>query len=139
MIIFNEHDDGLNKRKSSTIEESVENLSFSLRTSYARVPLVDLPPHQRFAREYGQKSDSSYPRGNKRKKIKVYHSLPMTYRELLPVLIQNYEIFIIPARLRRSPYPKGYDVNDRCEYHRGVRGHSMEDCMVFKDKSSSFD
>ena len=67
-IIFNEHDEGLNKRKPSAIEEFVENLSrSSLCTSYARVPQADLPPSQRFAREHGQKSDSSYPGGIKEK------------------------------------------------------------------------
>ena len=58
----------------------------------------------------------------------------MSYRELLPLLIQNYGIFVILARPRRPPYPKGYDVNAKCEYHRGVGGHSMENCTVFKDK-----
>ena len=87
MIIFSEHDGGLNKKKSSTIEESVGNLSRSLRTPHARVPQVDLLPSQRFARERGQESDSSYLRSNKKKRTKVYHSLLMTYRELLPVLI----------------------------------------------------
>ena len=50
MIILNEHNGGLNKRKPSAIEESVGNLSRSLRTPYARVPQVDLPPPQRFTR-----------------------------------------------------------------------------------------
>ena len=134
MIIFNEHNGGLNKRKSSTIEEFVENFSHSLCTPYTWVPQVDLPPPQRFAREHGQESDSSYPWGNKRKRTKVYHSLPMTYKELLSVLIQNYGIFVIPARPRRPPYPKGYDVNTKCEYHGGVEGHSVENCTTFKDK-----
>ena len=58
----------------------------------------------------------------------------MTYEELLPVLIQNYEIPVIPARPRRPPYPKRYDVNAKCEYHGGVGGHSIEDCMTFKSK-----
>ena len=45
MIIFNEHNGGLNKRKPSAMEESVGNLSHSsLRTPYARVPQVGLPP-----------------------------------------------------------------------------------------------
>ena len=68
---------------------------------------------------------------------KVYHALPMTYRELLLVLIQNYGIFVIPVKPRRPPYPKGYDVNATCEYHGGVRGHSVENCMAFKDKVQS--
>ena len=62
MIILNEHDGKLNKRKSSAIEESVESLSrSSLHTLYSRVPQVGLPPPQRFARERGQGFDSSYP------------------------------------------------------------------------------
>ena len=67
-IIFNEHDGGLNKRKPSAIKEFIENLSrSSLRISYARVPQVGLSPSQRFARERGQESDSSYLRSNKKK------------------------------------------------------------------------
>ena len=61
----------------------------------------------------------------------------MSYTELLPILIQNYGISAIPARPRRPPYPKKYDVNAKCEYHGGVGGHSMENCMAFKDKVQS--
>ena len=67
----------------------------------------------------------------------MYDPLPMSYTELLPVLIQNYGISAIPARPRRPPYPKKYDVNAKCEYHGGVRGHSTEDCTTFKDKVQS--
>ena len=61
----------------------------------------------------------------------------MTYEELLPVLIQNYGIFVISAKPRRPPYPIGYDVNATCEYHRGVGGHFVENCTAFKDKIQS--
>ena len=61
----------------------------------------------------------------------------MSYTELLPILIQNYGISVILARPRRPPYPKGYDVNARYEYHGGVGGHSVENCTVFKDKVQS--
>ena len=61
----------------------------------------------------------------------------MTYGELLPVLIQNYEISVIPAKPRRPPYPRGYDVDATCEYHGGVGGHSVENCKAFKDKVQS--
>ena len=61
----------------------------------------------------------------------------MTYGELLPILIQNYGIFVIPARPRRPPYPKKYDINAKCEYYGRVGGHSMENCMTFKDKVQS--
>ncbi|XWS65310.1 hypothetical protein CRYUN_Cryun05aG0082300 [Craigia yunnanensis] len=68
---------------------------------------------------------------------KVYHSLPMSYTELLPILIQNYGISAILARHRSPPYPKRYDVIAKCEYHRGVGGHSIENCTAFKDKVQS--
>ena len=126
---------GSKKRSHMTRDEPVKNHPRS--SLYAQVPLADLYLPQRFARECDQESDSSYPRGNKGKRTKVYHSLPMTYEELLPVLIQNYGIFVIPAKPRRPPYPKGYDVNAKCEYHGGVGGHSVENCTAFKDKVQS--
>ena len=61
----------------------------------------------------------------------------MSYEEVLPILIQNYGISVIPVRPRRPPYPKEYDINARCEYHGGVGGHSVENCTVFKDKVQS--
>ena len=64
----------------------------------------------------------------------MYHPLPMSYTELLPLLIQNYEISVILARPKRPLYPKKYDVNAKCEYHGEVGGHSMENCTIFKDK-----
>ena len=61
----------------------------------------------------------------------------MSYTELLPILIQNYGISAIPARPRRPPYPKKYDVNAKCEYHGGVGGHFVENCTTFEDKVQS--
>ena len=58
----------------------------------------------------------------------------MTYKELFPLLIQNYEISVLLAKPRRPPYLRGYDANARCEYHGGVIRHSIENCMAFKDK-----
>ena len=123
------------KRSHTTREEPVKNHSCS--PGYAQVPLTDLHSPKRFAQEYDQESDSGYYQSKKRKRTKVYHTLPMSYGELLPILVQNYGISVIPARSRGPPYPKGYDINVRCEYHRGVRGHSTEDCTTFKDKVQS--
>ena len=123
------------RRSHTTWEEPVKN--HPRPSWYAQVPLAGLHSPQRFAREYDQESDLSCPRGNKKKKAKMYHSLPMSYGELLPVLIQNYGIFVIPARPRKPPYPKGYDFNSICEYHGGVGGHSVENCTAFKDKVQS--
>ena len=125
---------GEKRRSHTTREEPVKNHPRSPR--YAQVPFACLQSPQRFVQEYDQGSDLGY-QNKKRKRTKVYHPLPMSYTELLPILIQNYGIHAIPARPRRPPYPKKYDVNAKCEYHGRVGGHSMENCTAFKDKVQS--
>ena len=114
--------------------ESVGNLFHSPCT---QVPPIRYFSPQKFVQEYDQGSDSGYYQSKKRKRTKVYHALSTSYGELLPILVQNYGISIIPARPKKPPYPKGYDINARCEYHRRVRGHSTEDCTTFKGKVQS--
>ena len=93
------------KKRSHTIrEEPVKNHPRS--PGYAQVPFAGLQSPQRFAQEYDQGSDPGYYQSKKRKRTKVYHPLPMSYIELLPILIQNYGISAIPARPRRPPYLK---------------------------------
>ena len=64
----------------------------------------------------------------------MYHTLPVSYAQLLPILVQKYKIPIIPAKPRKPPHPEWYDPNARCEYHGRVQGHSIESCTSFKDK-----
>ena len=113
-------------------DKSINNLLYI--SPHALVHWNQGPSPQMITQGHGKEIDSSYSWSNKRKRIKVYHSLPMTYRELLPILIQNFGISVLPAKPRRLPYPRGYDANARCEYHGGAIGHSIEDCMAFKDK-----
>ena len=124
---------GEKRRSRTTREEPVKSHPRSL--GYAQVPFVGFQSAQRFAQEYDQ--GSGYYQSKKRKRTKVYDPLPMSYTELLPILIQNYGISAIPARPRRPPYPKKHDINAKCEYHGGVKGHSTENCMTFKDKVQS--
>ena len=42
---------------------------------------------QMITQGHGKEINSSYSRSNKRKRIKVYNSLPITYKELFPILI----------------------------------------------------
>ena len=32
------------------------------------------------------------------------------------------------------PYPRWYDANATCDYHYGVRGHSIENCLALKNQ-----
>ena len=126
---------GEKRRSHATSEEPVKSRPHS--SGYAQIPFVDFQSPQRFAREYDQGSDPGHYQSKKRKKTQVYHSLPISYTKLLSILIQNYGISAIPARPRRPPYPKKHDVSAKYEYHGGVRGHSTENCMTFKDKVQS--
>ena len=112
-------------------------VDFPHSSSYAQVPLAGFPSPRKFVQKRDRNPDSSYPRGNKEKRAKVYHLLPMSYGELLPILMQNYGISVILARPRRPPYPKGYDANAICEYHGGVEGLSVENCTTFKGNVQS--
>ena len=64
----------------------------------------------------------------------MYHTLLVSYAQLLPILVQKYKIPIIPAKPRKPPYPEWYDFSARCEYHGGVQGNSTESCTPLKDK-----
>ena len=81
-----------------------------------------------------QDTISSYLQGNNRKRTKVYHSLPLSYAESFPILVQGYKIPILPVKPRKPQYPLWYNSRVRCEYHGGIQGHFIENCMAFKDK-----
>ena len=76
---------GEKKRPHTTREEPVKNHPRS--PGYAQVPLAGLQSPKRFAQEYDQESDSGYYQSKKRKRTKVYHTLLMSYGELLPILV----------------------------------------------------
>ena len=69
---------GEKRRSHTTREEPVKNHSRLLW--YAQVPFVGFQSPQRFAQEYDQGSDLGYYQSKKRKRAKVYHPLPMSYR-----------------------------------------------------------
>ena len=137
-IVFDDHVQTMtmergNKRKACMMPDELVNNLFHT-SPHALIHWNQGPPPQMITQGHGKEIDSSYSWSNKRKRIKVYNSLPITYRELFPILIQSYGISVLPAKPRRPPYPRGYDTNARCEYHEGVIEHSIENCTTFKDK-----
>ena len=58
----------------------------------------------------------------------------VTYTELLPRLIQHQLLARVPITLMEPPYPRWYDANANCGYHYGVKGHSTENCLAFKNQ-----
>ena len=115
-----------NKGKFNEEEETVKNLSHSSQ--------VMLSPSQLSVQKRDPDINSNCSQSSKRKRAKRYHAFPVSYAQLLPILVQKYKIPIIPIKPRKPQYPEWYDFSARCEYHDGVEGHSTENCTSFKDK-----
>ncbi|MCI45498.1 gag-pol polyprotein, partial [Trifolium medium] len=58
---------------------------------------------------------------------------PMSYGQILPYLIQKG--LVEPRHLppAKQPYPLGFDMNARCDYHAGSPGHNVENCRCRGD------
>ena len=70
-----------NKIKSCMMtDEPINNLFHT--SPYTPVYCNQGPPPKMITQGHGKEIDSSYSWSNKRKRIKVYHSLPMTYKRV---------------------------------------------------------
>lgn len=58
----------------------------------------------------------------------------MPYSKVLPYLINNELVVPMELKLIIPPYPPGFDVNDRCDFHAKSPRHSAEDCKVLKNR-----
>nr|KYP32590.1 hypothetical protein KK1_046689 [Cajanus cajan] len=66
-----------------------------------------------------------------------FDPIPMSYTELFPLLLQNSLVVPCPMKPIEPPYPRGYDVNAKCDYHAGAISHSIENCRALKTKVQS--
>uniref|UniRef100_A0A151UE96 Retrotransposon gag domain-containing protein n=1 Tax=Cajanus cajan TaxID=3821 RepID=A0A151UE96_CAJCA len=66
--------------------------------------------------------------------IDMFDPIPMSYTVLFPLLLQNS--LVVPCSMKpiEPPYPRGYDVNAKYDYHAGAIGHSLENCRALKIK-----
>jgi len=58
----------------------------------------------------------------------------MTYTKLLPHVLQKRLVAIFSMKPMQPPFPKNYDPNAKCDYHRGGVGHSTEKSVALKHK-----
>nr|KYP35083.1 hypothetical protein KK1_043896 [Cajanus cajan] len=66
-----------------------------------------------------------------------FDPIPMSYTELFPLILQNSLVVPCPMKPIEPPYPRGYDVNAKCDYHVGAIGHSLENYRALKIKVQS--
>ncbi|RDX96101.1 hypothetical protein CR513_21281, partial [Mucuna pruriens] len=58
----------------------------------------------------------------------------MTYTELLPLLLKQMLIEVVPLKPLEPPYPRSYDPNARCDYHGGAVGYTTKRCWSLRYK-----
>jgi hypothetical protein len=63
---------------------------------------------------------------------KVFDSIPVSYKELLPYLIHSKMVTLKTLKQLNPPFPVWYKQGITCEYHSGAEGHSIENCRAFK-------
>lgn len=61
-----------------------------------------------------------------------YDLIPMSYAQLLPILVNDGAIVPKQIELARFPYGRKHDPCAICGYHVGYVGHSTETCHVLK-------
>ncbi|XP_028220332.1 uncharacterized protein LOC114401964 [Glycine soja] len=71
------------------------------------------------------------------RKAQIFAPIPMTYGELLPSLIANQLVVVVPRKIFQSPFPKWYNPSATFAYHGGTPGHSIEQCLALKSKVQS--
>ncbi|RDX98906.1 hypothetical protein CR513_18121, partial [Mucuna pruriens] len=69
-----------------------------------------------------------------RKPHRVLAPIPMTYIELLPLLLEQKLVEVVPLKPLEPPYPRSYDPNAKCDYHGGAIRHTTERCWSLKHK-----
>ncbi|KAI5425398.1 hypothetical protein KIW84_031269 [Lathyrus oleraceus] len=67
-----------------------------------------------------QQNFAQQGRQRPRKPIRHIDLLPMSYNQVLPYLIKGGLIVPKELRLVIPPYPPGFDVNARCDFHVGA-------------------
>ena len=71
------------------------------------------------------------------KKPVEFTPILVLYANLLPYLLNNAMVAIIPAKIPQPPFSRGYNSNATYAYHGGVPGHYIKHCMTLKHNVQS--
>ncbi|RDX97794.1 hypothetical protein CR513_19389, partial [Mucuna pruriens] len=102
--------------------------------AHASSPLVPYVPPYKPRADTGVATTPRPAHQGTRRLPRTVTSIPMTYTELLPRLLEQKLMEIVPLKPLVTPYPRSYDPNARCDYHNGVVGHATERCWSLKHK-----
>nr|KYP33674.1 hypothetical protein KK1_045461 [Cajanus cajan] len=105
------------------IEERIEN---GMRSGKIAVDSTEIAGSRKVSNGAGKKKEGDT-------NAVTFNSL-RSYTELFPLLLQNSLVVPCPMKPIEPPYPRGYDINAKCDYHAGAIGHSIENCRALKTK-----
>ncbi|KAH1254444.1 hypothetical protein GmHk_04G010894 [Glycine max] len=63
-----------------------------------------------------------------------FTTIPVSYADLLPYLLDNSMVVITPTKVHQPPFLREYDSNATCACHGEAPGHSIEHCRALKRK-----
>ncbi|XP_058733002.1 uncharacterized protein LOC131604585 [Vicia villosa] len=90
-------------------------------------PVISQAPPQNVQKPQLQQPRQQAPQQNQQRKYLPFVHIPMTYTELLPMLLQKNLV-----QLRDPPPPANpsfwYKADARCGFHKNASGHTVENC-----------
>ncbi|XP_014521831.1 uncharacterized protein LOC106778386 [Vigna radiata var. radiata] len=140
VVIGERVEGGIRNGKIALVPNMVASLNeYGPRREKNREPKTNshLTAYSQTSHSYGSNRAIEQRKYNRNEKVVNFTPIPMTYAKLLPDLLRNNLIKVCPTRSVRPLYPKNYDINVRCDYHEGARGHSIEACKALKHKVQS--
>ncbi|RDX97806.1 hypothetical protein CR513_19380, partial [Mucuna pruriens] len=107
------------------------HIGVGLTTSSPPTPYV--PPYQPQA-DTGVAITLRPAQQGARRPPRMLTLIPMTYTELLPQLLEQKLVEIVPLKPLVPPYPRSYNPNAKCDYHGRVVSHATKRCWSLKHK-----
>ncbi|KAK2416314.1 hypothetical protein QL285_038715 [Trifolium repens] len=95
---------------------------------------IQTPFHHLKSGQFAQnpRQQLNLPKATREKK--VIDPIPMPCSQLLSYLVHKGMITIRALKPMIAPFPNWYDPKEKCEFHLGAEGHTIDNCKAFKHK-----
>ncbi|XP_016679151.2 uncharacterized protein [Gossypium hirsutum] len=118
-----------NRRSASKRKENEVNNTSMYTKAYLKSVTVSQPGKVVANQQSSSRQEVGTRRNTERPQ---FTPIPMSYRELYRNVFDAHVVSPFYLKPLQPPYPKWYDANAQCDYHTGIRGHSIENCTAFK-------
>ncbi|XVF48090.1 hypothetical protein PTKIN_Ptkin03bG0163200 [Pterospermum kingtungense] len=73
----------------------------------------------------------------KHKKTTSFDPFPVNYTQLYPQLLERHLVAPAFTKPFQPLFPKWYNANKKCEYHRDISRHNLKNCIALWHKVQS--